>query len=169
MKWGRSPGRTSVPTLARGERELARAVAQDGTVLVGTRDAFHVVPADGSEGRRLPWEQVEAAEWDADGSTFRISEVGEWGQLRPEHAFVLEDARLLLEMVHERVTASIVLQRDLLVAGGGVRVIARRAPHGDGPLSWVYEYDAGVDPEDPAVRATAARALAQAKEEVGDL
>ncbi|MBE7323716.1 hypothetical protein IEQ44_03495 [Nocardioides sp. Y6] len=169
MIWSRSPGRTSVPTLARGERELARAVAEDGTVLVGTRDAFHLVPANDGEARRIPWEQVEAAEWEADTSTFRLSEVGEWGQDRPEHSFVLEDARLLLEMVHERVTASIVLQRDLQVAGGGVRVIARRAPHGDGALAWVYEYDAGVDPEDPVVRAAAAAALHRAKEEVGDL
>ena len=32
-----------------------------------------------------------------------------------------------------------------------MRVIARRAPQGDRPLQWVYEYDEGIDPEDPFV------------------
>lgn len=169
MRWGWGTGRTSVATLTRGERALAHAVAADGTVLVATRDAFHVAPGSGGEARRVPWEKVEAAAWEADSSTFRLSEVGEWGQPRPEHSFVLDEASLLLELVRERVTASIVLQRDVQVPGGGLRVVARRAPHGDAALSWVFEYDVAVDPDDPEVRAAATRALALAKEEVGDL
>lgn len=168
MRWRRAE-RTSVATLVRGERPLARAVADDGTALVATRDAFHLAPEDGSPGRRIAWESVEAAEWDAETATFRFSEVGEWGQPRPEHSFVLGDARLLLELVRDRVTASIVLQRDVEVAGGRLRVIARRAPHGAAGVVWFFEYDAGVDPDDPTVRAAAARALAQAKDELGDL
>ena len=42
----------------------------------------------------------------------------------------------------------------------GVRVIARRAPAGDRALRWVYEYDEGIDPDDPAVRLAAETALA---------
>ena len=51
----------------------------------------------------------------------------------------------------------------------GVRVIARRAPAGDRGLRWIYEYDAGIDPDDPAVRLAAETALAAAQDEVGPL
>ena len=53
---------------------LASATAADGTLLAGTRDAFYVVVA--GETRRVPWEQVEAADWDRDTETFRLSVVG---------------------------------------------------------------------------------------------
>jgi len=46
-------------------------------------------------------------------------------------------------------------------------VIARRAPRGDGPLKWVYEFQEGIDPTDPAVRRAAEAALAAARDEVG--
>ena len=48
-----------------------------------------------------------------------------------------------------------------------LRVIARRAPRGDQPVRWIYEFDAGIDPADPAVRAAADEALALAQTEVG--
>ena len=41
------------------------------------------------------------------------------------------------------------------------------SPRGDQPLSWVYEFEEGVDPDDPAVRLAAEEALAQARDEVG--
>jgi hypothetical protein len=61
-------------------------------------------------------------------------------------------------------------QRHVPVTGRrGLRVIARRAPSGSAPVQWVYEYDEGVDPDDPEVRRTAAAALAQAREQLGEL
>ena len=48
----------------------------------------------------------------------------------------------------------------------GLRVVARRAPAGDREVTWVYEFDEGVDPADPAVRAVAEDALAAARAEV---
>ena len=124
-------------------------------MLAGTRDAFYVA-ADGGETRRVPWEQVEAADWDRDTDTFRLSEVGTWGEQRPIHTAVLADPGRLLELVRERVTASVVLQRHVVVDGRrGLRVIARRAPSGSGGVQWIYEYDEGVDPDDPAVREVA--------------
>ena len=98
----------------------------------------------------------------------RVSEVGTWGEHRPEHRFTIEEPGRLLELVRERVTASVVLQRHVPVQGRrGVRVIARRAPRGDRPVVWLFEYDAGVDPEDPEVQRAAREALAAAQEEVG--
>lgn len=145
-----------------GESVLAWAEATDGTVVAGTRDAIYV----GSE--RLRWEQVEAAEWDSDTDLLRISEVGTWGERRVEHALSFDDPRRLLELVRERVTASVVLQRHVPVDGRrGLRVIARRAPRGNRPVAWFYEYDEGLDPFDPIVRQAAEEALHYAREELG--
>ena len=98
----------------------------------------------------------------------RLSEVGEWGQQRVEHAVTIEEPGRLLELVRERVTASVVLQRHVpLEHRRGLRVIARRAPRGDRPIAWFFEYDEGIDPDDPAVREAARAALASARDEVG--
>lgn len=160
--WKSSPS----VAVASGEKVLASAAAADGTVFAGTRDAFYVV-ADG-ETRRVPWEQVEAADWDRDTDTFRLSEVGSWGVERPVHTATLAEPGRLLELVRERVTASVVLQRHVRVKGRrGLRVIARRAPSGAGGVQWVYEYDEGVDPEDETVRALASDALDVMRRDVG--
>jgi hypothetical protein len=146
-----------------GESVLAWAEATDGTVVAGTRDAIYI----GAD--RLPWEQVEAADWDRDTDLLRVSEVGTWGERRVEHALSFDDPARLLQLVRERVTASIVLQRHVPVDGRrGVRVIARRAPHRDRPIAWFYEYDEGVDPADPAVVEVAESALQLAREELGE-
>lgn len=148
--------------MAPGERLLAWAETTSGGVVAGTRDALYV------DGRRLPWEQVEAADWDRDTDTLRVSEVGSWGEERVEHTVTLDEAARLLELVRERVTASIVLQRHVPLEGRrGLRVIARRAPRGDRPIQWIHEYDEGVDPADPVVREAARTALAAARDEVG--
>ena len=161
-------GRTSPPTVevAAGERVLAATTASDGTVLAGTRDAFYVVAT--GETRRVPWEQVEAADWDRDTDTFRLSEVGTGGAPRPGHSPPHEEPGRRVALGRERVTASVVLQRHVTVAGRrGLRVIARRAPAGTGRIQWVYEYDEGVDPDAPAVRAAARSALEAMQRDVG--
>ena len=133
--------------------------------MVGTRDALHLLP----DQHRIPWEEVQAADWDRDSDRLVVSEVGEWGQQRPEHQFTIQEPGRLLELVRERVTASLLLQRQATLAGRrGVRVIARRAPRGNRPIRWVYEYDEGIDPQDPVVQRVARELLAQAHEEVGE-
>ena len=145
-----------------GEKVLAWTVAESGETLAGTRDALYVGD------RRLPWEEVEAADWDGDASVLRVSEVGSWGEQRVEHVFTVEESRRLLQLIRERVTASVVLQRHVPITGRrGLRVIARRAPRGDRPLAWFYEYDEGIDPDDPVVRLAASEALSAARDEVG--
>jgi hypothetical protein len=149
-----------------GERALAWAPVDDGGWVLGTRDALYL-PAT-----RLPWEQVEAAAWDRDDHRLRVSEVGTWGEPRVEHAHTLaesgRDADRLLQLVRERVTASVVISRHVPIDGRrGVRVVARRAPSGRSPVHWVYEYDAGVDPDDPFVQTAAAEALDAARDDLG--
>lgn len=162
---GALPDAVRTAAVARGEKVLAGAVAERNgveVVLVGTRDALYVGD------QRLPWESVERADWDQDYGVLTVAEVGTWGAPRPVHEVSLTEPGRLLELVRERVTASIVLQRHVPVRGRhGVTVIARRAPRGDRPVQWVYEFEEGVDPDDPEVRRVAEEALAQARSEVG--
>ena len=165
-----------------GERVLAHAVAQDGTWLLGTREALVVVgpldrlgnrPLDRLGNRpaetiRLPWEQVETADWDRDEDLLRVAEVGTFGVPRPVHHFTVPEPGLLLQLIRERVTASVLLQRRVVVSGTrGLMVVARRPPTGRGEITWAYEFDEGLDPEDPAVREAAVRGLRSAQEELG--
>jgi hypothetical protein len=164
----RSGRRTHPPVeVGAGERLLAWAPIADGGWAAGTRDALYLPEA------RVPWEQVQAADWDSDEGRLHVSEVGSWGEPRPSHALTIpdsaaKDADRLLQLVRERVTASVLLSRHVPVTGRrGVRVVARRAPAGRSDVQWLYEYDEGVDPEDPFVRAAAETALAAAKADVG--
>lgn len=151
-------------TVAPGERVLAWATDAEGRSVGATREALYV------PGARIPWQLVEAADWDSDSATLRVSEVGSWGAVRPEHRLVLDAPGRLLQLIRERVTASVVLQRHVSVSGRrGLRVIARRAPSNSEDLTWLYEYDEGVDPTDPAVRLAAAQALAAARVELGEV
>ncbi|KQY61796.1 MULTISPECIES: hypothetical protein [unclassified Nocardioides] len=156
------PDEVRAADLPTGEKALAGAVGTDGVVLVGTRDALYVGE------RRIPWETVEKADWSQDASTLTVTEVGSWGEVRPVHVVPLDEPGRLLELVRERVTASVVLQRHVPIRGRrGVFVIARRAPRGDQPVQWVYEFEEGVDPDDPEVRRRAAAALEVVRGEVG--
>ena len=164
----RSPRRPKPPVeVAPGERLLAWAPVAGGGWVAGTRDALYIA------GARVPWEDVHAADWDRDESRLRVSEVGSWGEVRPMHVVVIPDeaareADRLLQLVRERVTASVLLSRHVRVAGRrGVRVVGRRAPSGGPEVRWTYEYDEGVDPDDPFVRAAAETALAAARADVG--
>ena len=148
--------------VAAGERVLAWTTATDGAVLAGTRDALYL------PGHRLPWEDIETADWDRDTEVFRVVDVGTWGEPRTPHTFTITEPRRLLELVRERVTASVLLVRHVPVEGRrGVKVIARRAPSGARGLRWLYAYDEGIDPNDPTVRLAAETGLARAKDEVG--
>ncbi|MCW2783984.1 MAG: hypothetical protein JWP74_501 [Marmoricola sp.] len=149
-------------------REKVLAFVTDGRRwLLGTRLALLVV-TPGEPTVRLRWEAVQAADWDQDAATLTVTEVGEFGRSRASYVFTLENPALLLQLVRERVTASVVLQRGYLTNGRtGFKVIGRRSPDG-GPISWMHEYDAAVDPADPAVAAAAAEALVQARADVGE-
>ncbi|QIG42768.1 hypothetical protein G5V58_08210 [Nocardioides anomalus] len=157
--------RRDVPDVAvdPGEKVLAHATSPDGPV-AGTGAALYL-----PDGHRIPWESIEAADWDLDSTTFKVSEVGTWGEQRAAYALTLDEPDRLLQLVRERVTATILLQRHVAMRGTkGVRVIARRAPTGERRVTWLFEYDEGIDPDDPFVAQAAQEALLSAREEVGD-
>ncbi|WGX98979.1 hypothetical protein [Nocardioides sp. L-11A] len=164
MRWAPLPSRRPPFPVGPGERLLAWAEVRrpgDGPALVGgTRDALYL-PA------RVPWEQVASADWDQEESTLRVVEVARFGTSSPVHELPLDDAGRLLQLVRERVTASIAVQRHVPVAGRrSVRILARRAPGTRGELAWFVEYDDGLDPADPRVDAVVQDALAAARADV---
>ena len=144
-------------------RPLARATTVEGIVVAGTRDALRIGELT------IPWEQVQSAEWDKEGAALVVAEVGHWGEERPIHRLAIPEPGRLLQLVRERVTASIVLQRHVAVDGRrGVFIIGRRAPSGHGPIAWIFEFQDGIDPADPAVQLLAQGALQSARADVGD-
>lgn len=153
--------------LAPRERVLAAAPDDSGGWLVGTGRALHVSSPGGWT--VLPWERVDRAGWDRDAETLEVFEVAEFGQVQPRHVRRIGDPGRLLELVHERVTASVVITRHVPVDGShGLRVVGRRAPGSDDPVTWTALLDTTLDPDDSRVRDAVARGLAAARDEVVD-
>lgn len=155
--WATTPDRARV---------LAAAPTRDGdTWLLGTRTALVAVTEAGTT--TWPWEQVQAADWDADERVLRVSLIGEFGQQRPVAAHPLDQPEKLLQLVRERITASILYLRHHRVTGKhGFRAIGRRSPAG-GEVTWMCELDAGLDPATPGLDAAMQAALHRARGEVG--
>jgi hypothetical protein len=154
--------------LAPKERILADASATAGCWCVGT-DAALYVGVDGGW-TRLPWEQIERADWDSSTSILSLIEVTDWGQ--PEIPILIElvDAGRLLDLVRERITKSIAIRMFAPVQGRkGLSVVGRRSPTGEGDIVWSYVLASGLDPEDPVVVAVADRTLEQARAELAGL
>ncbi len=149
-------------------RVLASAETADGTWLVGTRDALVVVSAADGEVATVPWEGVQRADWDVETSTLTVERVEEFGTPVVPMVFEVAAPGPFLQLLRERVSASIVVQkRVVLERKRGLTVIGRRPPSGDGEVTWAYELDKGLDPADPAVLAAAEAGLREARESLG--
>jgi hypothetical protein len=147
-------------------RVLAATEASDGSWLAGTRDALHLLGPDSHETWR--WEDVQRADWDQEASTLRVERVIDYGEPVERRTVELPEPGSVLPLVRERVTASVVLDRRVLVEGKrGLRVIGRRPPSGDGDVRWAFLFDVGIDPDDPVVGLAADQALREAKESLG--
>ena len=179
LSWPRLRRTAAIPAeirvradLPRGEKVLASDATTDGSWLLGTRRSLLILTAD--DRVVVPWEEVEDVAWDMEGEQLRITSIGEFGAPRPSYTLATgEEPHLLLQLIRERVTASIVLQRRVPVAQDqdqrlGLTVIGRRSPSG-GPVRWMHAYDEGLDPTSPEVVAAADLALVQAQAEVGDV
>ena len=152
--------------LAPSERVLAGAADDAGSWVVGTDRALHV--PDAGAWRVLPWEEVDRASWDEDSEQLDVVEVADFGERQPRHRLALRDPLRLLDLVRERVTASVLLTRNVPVAGsGGIKVVARRSPTRQGEVTWSTWLDEGLDPTDPGVRRAVDEGLAAARAELG--
>ena len=162
----RGPGVPDHVARAVSGKVLAAAEAEDGTWLVATRDALWAVGEPGADA--LPWEQVHRADWDQDSAGLRVERVQEYGAPVAARSWTVLEPGPLVDVLRERVTASVVLQRRVdLERRRGLSVIARRPPSRPGEVTWAYELDPGVDPADPAVAVAAEAALREAQESLG--
>lgn len=164
--------RESVPSdvrdrmsLERGERILASGKSHDGLWLIGTDRALHVGTDDLIA---IPWERVEHAAWDRDKDALVVEEVAEFGEPQPRHTARLDDPRRLLELIRERVTASILLTQNVPIEGTrGIKVVARRSPVRHGEVQFSCWLPDGLDPADEAVQEAGRRGVEQARADLG--
>jgi hypothetical protein len=148
--------RKTVPegvAVERGERVLA--VGGDA---VATQSALYLAGAGGTV--RLPWEHVDQAGWH-DG-VLTVREVD-----GTRHAVRLAEPASIPETVRERVTAAVLVSTHVRLPGGGVRVVGRRAPAGDGTVHWAFVFDSGLNADDPGLRAQAEQALEEIRRQTG--
>jgi hypothetical protein len=119
-----------------GESVLAASSDREGRWYVGTARALLVPEGDGGW-RRVPWETVERATWDRDSDSLIVIETADFGQPQPAHRAALPDPERLLQLVRERVTASIVVKVfEPVQDKRGITVSGRRSPHSDEELVW---------------------------------
>jgi len=152
--------------LRHGESVLATSADRDGRWFVGTARALLVPEGDGW--RRVPWETVERATWERDSEQLIVVETADFGQPQPAYRAALPYPERLLQLIRERVTASIVIKVFEPVEGKrGITVSGRRSPHSDEDLLWSVLVDPGLDERSPEVRTAAQRALDAAQADLG--
>jgi hypothetical protein len=154
------PGPVRAVDLAPGERRLGWGVTTRGDAVVASDLALHLPGAS-----RLDWSDVERAVWRRPTLTVqRVAPVEGAGQ---RWQLELTDEVGLAEVVRSQVTASVAWSQHLrLSPPGGVRLVARRRAGRDA-LDWQLVFDPGTDPQDPALRAQAEAAMADARRTLG--
>lgn len=157
-----------------GGSDAGDALPDDTRVWVGTRAALYVPgePDRGGDGdqpyRRVSWASIDRADWNDAEQELRIVELAGFGEPMPRSVGRLRGADRLLQLVRERVTASVVAVRTVPLQGRlGVRVIARRDPDRSGTITWSAVLDSTLDATDPAVIQAAQGALERVRAEVG--
>lgn len=144
MRWFRQ--RVDLP-LERGERVLDRAALRPGGELVATTLGVWL-PGP----RRVGWHLVSKAVWDSGSLTVIEAEEVETVDgavvLRdlPPVRLTLTDPGRLPDVVHKRVTGSIVSRHRRELPGGGAWFVQRRVPGVDGLVLQVRP-DPGTDPD----------------------
>ncbi|WP_242890103.1 hypothetical protein [Actinomadura litoris] len=147
-------------TLERGERVLASAATRGGSHVAATTTALHVPTPEGGF-TRVPWERVDHASW-KDG-WLHVQETSGGA----EHHVRLTDPGSVPETVRERVTATVAVSHQARLPGGGKVRIAGRRPATGGDVRWSFVFEAGLDPDDPGLRAQAEQILEDLRRQTG--
>lgn len=136
-----------------GERVLAWGRELGGRPVVASAEALYVPDAEGGH-TRLPFGRIAKATW-----SDPLLEVVLVSPQRRRFALDLSEAGELPPTVRERVMSTIVVsERVAIDERRGALVTARRVP-GQEALAWSVVFDAGLDPDDPELRARADAAI----------
>lgn len=112
---------------------------------------------------RIEWHQILKASWSEPILEIAISEGGKTKPVRIR----LDAAGSVPQLVNERVTASIIMQKHVeLVGKNGASLVARRVPNSD-DVAWEVVFDAGLDASDPQLREEVDQHLGWLRESVG--
>lgn len=159
-------GRSALPEVVRavslepGERRLGWGVTTAGEAVLATSRGLRLPGAE-----LLDWADVERATWRRPSLVVtRVSPVDGTG---PRWQVELEQEDDLADAVRAQVTGSIGWTDHVrLQPEGGVRLVGRRRP-GQDLLDWQMVFDAGTDPQDPALRAQAEAHLLEVRRRIG--
>ena len=164
------PPAEAVARLDQDERVVSWAPASGGAVVATPLGLWLPGVPD-----RQPWHLIDKATW-RDNVLTVISAVDPGDGVlveQPPRSVRLEQPRDIPQTVRVRVERAIAFTRHHPLPGTeatgvrrGVRVVGRRVPGVDG-ISWQVVFDAGVDADDPAVRAAASAYVDQARAELG--
>jgi hypothetical protein len=160
MMFGRLPKeQAQVVGVRRGEKIIAWAMGASNAI-VATDQALYL-----DEATRLTWNQITKASWEEPFLDLVIEGTATSSSIPPRIRKQIDDARDLPRAVNAKVTESVVIsERIELDTGVIAQFIARR--DGDA-IGWSVVFEAGVDPQDPNLRASADRALTELRAALG--
>lgn len=141
-----------------GEKVIAwgRISGEGSDAVVATDQALYLDPS-----RRLTWTEIARASWEEPILELTVSSESGPSQIRKR----IEDARDLPRAVNAKVTESVVVsERIELDTGVVAQFVARR---NDDAINWSVIFESGVDSRDPALRASADRALTELRDALG--
>jgi hypothetical protein len=143
------------------DRVLAWSPLAGGGVAACTPEGLRIMTVRGRLIVR-PWTDVHHAAWEAESGALAIWWVG----TRQSTPLEIEDASRLPDVVHQRVTASVVLATEVVVPGGRRVWVALRKGQ-DGALTTQAVPPPGVSLDDPQVAPVIARAFRALRDEAG--
>lgn len=163
-------------------RLRSRRLPDDASAAAGVQPGEYVIawaPVDGGEtviasdrGLRLPgpaelipWQRVVLAAWD--GAVLQVRTVDDRGRPEPVVRLSIDEGSDLAAAVRDRVMDNVVItERVPITSDLGALLVARRQP-GTDSIAWSVVFDAGLDHDDPALRAIADARLSDLRASLG--
>ena len=143
-----------------GERVLATAVTDEGTIVVTSRR--FLAPGPGTDEGR-PWHLVDGGRWDPEGSRLSVT----WVDGSAPGGWHLTSPGGVPDAFHERVGASVLLVEHVrLDRSRRARVVLRRDLTSGAVLAQTVVAQ-GCDPDDPELVAVTEEVAARLAEQVG--
>lgn len=159
----RPPAAVTGAVLRGHERLLAAVrIEPQGSWVLATSHAMAQVGPDGIPAWRRPWHEVDAASWSRDTSTLTVT----WVDASRPVRWPLDDEPLFLQVVRERVQASVVVAEDVALPDRRTFRAAIRQDLSSGALLEQVVHGRGYTPG-PDAETAAAVAFSRLREQVG--